>query len=212
MQTGYVLICTVVAAVILSAGCLSAIFPDLPLQTPVPASPVPTPVPTTGSPVATMPAARLALQASDLPSDYILKDRSDISYLEADQISKDLGWRAGYTVSYYRINRDKYDLTQLGQQINLYSLDSMNTVYNIRKEAITDGESGTATVYVLPCPNVGDRTIAYRISHNQTSGSYPSYTILFIKKNVCEELSMSGTTTDFETLKSLARLAADKIQ
>lgn len=200
------IISAVFAVVVISAGCLSTVFPD-PVTEPT-VTPTPTPVPTTESPVVTVQVSQLALQASDLPSDYILKDRSDITYLETDQISRDLGWRSGYFVEYYRINTEKYDLTELSQEIGLYSLASMNTVFSMGEDAITSGGTGT-TVYQLPCPNFGDRTVAYRITGNQNA--LTTYTIIFIKKNAFEELTMTGTTTDFETLKDLAQTAADKI-
>lgn len=208
MHTGPGIICAVFAAVVFSAGCLSSIFPDpLPVIT---VTATPTPIPTTESPVVTVPVAQLALQSSDLPSDYILKDRSDITYLEVNQISHDLGWRAGYAVAYYRINREKYDITELRQTIALYSLANMNTVYNIGNDAVASGGTSATATYELPCPNVGDRTTAYRIASNQSA--FTTYTIVFIKKNAYEELTMEGTTTDFETLKGLAQVAADKIR
>jgi len=208
MHTEPGIICAVFAAVVISAGCLSAIFPD-PLPEPT-ITATPTPIPTPESPVVTVPVAQLALQSSDLPSDYILRDRSDITYLEVNQISHDLGWRAGYAVAYYRINREKYDVTELRQTIALYSLANMNTVYNIANDAVASGGTGATTIYELPCPNVGDRTVAYRIANNQSA--FTTYTIVFVKKNACEELTMEGTTTDFETLKGLAQVAADKIR
>ena len=81
-----------------------------------------------------------------------------------DQMSHDLGWRAGYEVTYYRINQEKYDMTELRQVIDLYPLANMNNVFNIETGAITGQENGTTQIYELPCPNMGDRTFAYRES------------------------------------------------
>jgi hypothetical protein len=210
MYTGSGILCAVLAAVLVSAGCLSAIFPD-----PVPVStqtPAPTPIPTTESPVATVTVSQMALQPSDIPSDYILKDRSDLTYLEMSQMSHDLGWRAGYAVTYYRINQEKYDLTGLRQVIDLYPLANMNKVFDIEKEAIDTQNTGTTKIYELPCPKQGERTFAYRKTDNQSPLAISTYTIIFTKKDVYEELTMGGTTTDFETLKGLAQVAADKIR
>jgi hypothetical protein len=210
MYTGSGIICAVLAAVLVSAGCLSAIFPHpVPVSTP---SPTPVPAPTTESPVATVPVSQMALQPSDIPSDYILKDRSDRTYLEMSQMSHDLGWRAGYAVSYYRVNQEKYDLTGLRQLIDLYPLANMNKVFDIEKEAIESQNTGTTKIYELPCPKLGERTLAYRKTDDQSHLSISTYTIIFTKKDVYEELTMSGTTTDFETLKELAQSAAEKIR
>jgi hypothetical protein len=212
MYLGTGILCVVIAVVLVSAGCLSTIFPDpVPVSTETPTSP-PTPVPTTESPVATVTVSRMALQPSDIPSDYILKDRSDRTYLEMSQMSLDLGWRAGYAVTYYRVNQEKYDLTGLRQVIDLYPLANMNKVFDIEKEAIESQNTGTIKIYELPCPKQGERTSAYRKTDDQSSRSISTYTIIFTKKDVYEELTMGGTTTDFETLKELAQVAADKIR
>jgi hypothetical protein len=210
MYTGSAILCAVLAAVLISAGCLSSIFPE-PQPAPTP-SPAPTPVPTTESPVSTVPVSLMALQPSDIPSDYILKARSDLTYLEMSSMSHDLGWRAGYTVTYYRINEEKYDLTGLLQVIYLYPLANMKKVYDLKKEAIDNYNSETTIIYELPCPKMGDQTFAYRMTDKTSSSSSSTYTIVFTKKDVYEELTMGGTTTDFETLKALAQIAADKIQ
>ena len=99
MHTGSGVLCVILAAMLISAGCLSVIFP-YPLVPSPTQSPAPTPVPTTESPVVTVPVSQMALQPSDMPADYILRDRSDLAYLEMDQMSHDLGWRAGYEVTY----------------------------------------------------------------------------------------------------------------
>ncbi|MFZ1897493.1 hypothetical protein [Methanoregula sp.] len=211
MHTGSGILCAILAAVLISAGCLSVIFPYPPVPSPT-RTPAPTPVPTTESPVATVPVSQMALQPSDMPAEYILKDRSDLTYLEMDQMSHDLGWRAGYEITYYRINQEKYDMTNLRQVIDLYPLANMNNVFNIETGAITGQENGTTQIYELPCPNMGDRTFAYRENDTQGPRSITTYSIVFTNKDVYEELTMSGTTTDFETLKELARIAADKIQ
>jgi hypothetical protein len=211
MHAGSGILCAIIAAVLVSSGCLSAIFPNpaLPIPTQTPA---PVPAPTTESPVTTVPVSQMALQPSDMPSDYILKDRSDLTYLEMSQMSHYLGWRAGYTVTYYRVNQEKYDLTELRQVIDLYPLANMNKVFDIEKEDITSKENSTTDIYELPCPNMGERTFAYREADTQSPLSITTYSIVFTNKDVYEELTMSGTTTDFEMLKELSQAAADKIR
>ncbi|MDD1701417.1 MAG: hypothetical protein LUQ31_00365 [Methanoregula sp.] len=209
MHVGLGIICVLLGAIIFTSGCLSSIFPDPVAVTP---SPAPTPVPTTESPVETLPLSQLAILPDELPSDYILKERSDRTYLETDTISRDLGWKAGYIVTYYRVNREKYDMTGFSQTIDLYSLDSMNMVFNVKKEDIISQENETIKIYVLPCKKMGENTFAYKTVNEKNPRSLSQYTIIFTRKNVYEELTMGGTTTDYETLKDLAQTAADKIQ
>lgn len=210
MHTGSGAFVAILVVVLFSAGCLSAIFPNP--QGPAPTqTTAPTPVPTTISPVSTIPVSQMALQPSDMPSGYILKDRSDISYLEMDQMSQNLGWRAGYSVTYYRLNEQQYDLTTVSQVIDLYTLSNMNTVFNVQEGAVTAQETGTTQIYQLPCPNMGDQTFAYRKTDSENP-LLTTYSIIFTKKDVYEEVTMSGTTTDFETLKELAQTAAGRIQ
>ena len=212
MYAGSGILCALCVAVLISTGCLSALFP----YPPEPAqnqtqTPLPSPVPTTISPAPAIPVSQMALQPADLPSEYILRDRSDITYLEMDQIARNLGWRAGYQVTYTHLDPQQYDMTTISQVIDLYTPTAMNTAFNIRVDALTGQETGTTPVFELPCPSLGDHTFAYRTNDAQNPFSSTTYSIIFTKKDVYEELNMSGTTTDFELLKSLAQTASDRI-
>ena len=88
----------------------------------------------------------------------------------------------------------------------------MNNVFNIETGAITGQENGTTQIYELPCPNMGDRTFAYRESDTRSPFNHDILDRLHEQRCLRRVLTMSGTTTDFETLKELARTAADKIQ
>jgi hypothetical protein len=167
--------------------------------------------PTPESPVATRALADIALALTDLPSDYILKDRSVTAYAGVDKIFQDLGWRQGYRVSFYRLDRDREDMTSITQEIDLYPLDTVKDVYVLKKEALLPPEDD-ATNYQVPFPQQGERSIAWR--EVRTSNTIPvvTYTVIFTKKNVYEKISMTGTSTDYESLKTLAQTAAAKIQ
>ena len=202
--------CAVVFAILLiigSAGCLSNQSPQ---PTPQPTSLI-TALPTRESPVSTIKPADMALQLSDVPADYMLKERSDRIYPEMSQLSRDLGWRQGYSVTFYRLNLEKFGMTGLRQSIDLYPLGNMNKVFDIAKDAMISRANGAVTVYEMPLYRIGDKSIAYKTENTSIPYSLPVYTILFIKKDVFEELEMGGTTTDYETLKAVAGIAADKI-
>jgi hypothetical protein len=211
MQTGPGTAGVLLVMIFFSTGCLSAIFPDPVVVTPTPA-PVPEPVPTTENPYSTIPVSQMALLPADLPGDYILKERADLTYLETDTISRDLGWKAGYFVSYYRMNPEKYDMTVFSQTTGLYSLTTMNIVFNEKKNDALLLENDTIKIYVMPCRKLGDNTFAYKMVDEKLSVPINRYTIMVTRKDVYEELTMLGTTTDYEKLKELAATAVDKIR
>ena len=155
----------------------------------------------------------MALQLADIPSDYILKDRSDVPYTKTTQLSRDLGWREGYSVTFFRMNQEKFDMTGLRQTISQYPIQNMHRVFDMAKEEmVSPVNGGTGTIFELPLAKIGDESIAYKRENTSAPYSVPVYTILFVKKDVFETLEMGGTTTDYETLKELARIAADKIR
>lgn len=210
MHQGFCALTIVMLLFIGTAGCFS-----IPVAQPLPTTPTPTiiPAPTTESPVSTIRPADMALQLTDIPADYVLKDRSERIYPEISQISRDLGWRQGYSVTFYRMNRQMFDMTGLRQSIDLYPLLNMNKVFDMAKESMmSPAADGSFTVYELPLAKIGDASIAYKTEDTRVPYNSPVYTILFVKKDVFEKLEMGGTTTDYETLKTVARIAAEKIR
>jgi len=104
-------------------------------------------------------------------------------------------------------------MTGLRQTISLYPIQNMHRVFDLAKdEMVSPVNGGTGTIFELPLAKIGDQSIAYKRENTSVPYSSPVYTILFVKKDVFETLEMGGTTTDYETLKDLARIAADKIR
>ena len=202
----------IVLLIIGSAGCLSSSPAAQTTPGPTPPPQV-TASPTTGSPVSMTGISGMALQLADIPSDYILKDRSDVPYTKTTQLSRDLGWKEGYSVTFFRMNQEKFDMTGLRQTITRYPIQNMNRVFEMAKdEMLSPVNGGTGTIFELPLARIGDQSIAYKRENTSAPDSLPVYTILFVKKDVFETLEMGGTTTDYETLKGLAQIAADKIR
>ncbi len=195
-----------------STGCLNAFF-EKPAPQPTP-TPTPLPSATTPSPastIATISPAEMALQLSDLPGDYFIRDRSTTSYDEQTALSRDLGWRQGYFVSFYRMNLDRVDITGITQTIGIYPPENMNKVYSEAKsELLTIGNA--TELYEIPFPVLGDRSIAVRKKNPENRNDVVTYTVIFTRKNVFEMISMTGTTTDSETLKIVAQRAVDNIR
>lgn len=180
---------------------------------PVPASnSIPPVIATPESRTVIVPPSEMALQLSDMNSDYRIKDRSVIPFQEVDQFKRDIGWKEGYFVHFYRLDKDKDDQTIVLQSINIFPLENMNKVFKAEKEEMKSRSNVSSTFYEIPFPMVGDMSIAFR--ETQAGNPYESvvYTVLFSKKNVYEKITMTGSTTDYEALKTLTRRAAEKIR
>jgi hypothetical protein len=150
----------------------------------------------------------MALQPSDLPYDYILQDRSVMASPEVSQLSRDLGWRQGYFVSFYRMDINNNVLTRLRQSVNIYATtESMNSVFLVEKEDLENQQISPGTRYEIPFPAVGERRIAFRDTNPAGTERVVTYSVIFTKKNVYEKITMSGTNTDYETLKRLVQRA-----
>jgi hypothetical protein len=154
----------------------------------------------------------MAVQLTDLPSDYILKDRSVMVFPEVTQLTRDLGWRQGYFVSFYRINKEKDDQTGIRQSINIFPVENMNKVFSIEKEDMKSRADGSGTIYEIPFPTIGDTSIAFRGTDANDPNTFVVYSVLFTKKNVYEKITMTGTSTDYEVVKDIAQRAAEKIR
>jgi hypothetical protein len=208
MEYGYrvffiLALCTIVSAG--SAGCLSSVFGPAPsYNQPAAVVPSPTTAPSTG-------ISDLALQPTDLPSDYILLDRSLIAYGGISQLDRDLGWRQGYQVSFYRLDKKHDDMTDVSQQISMYTPENINEVFRIKRDALMPAGDNTSG-YQIPFPIIGDQSVAWRDSVVGPNGDITSYSVIFVKKNVFEQMHMEGTTTDYEVLKTIAQTAAGRIQ
>ncbi|WP_292347992.1 MULTISPECIES: hypothetical protein [unclassified Methanoregula] len=192
----------VVTFLLCSAGCLDTLSGEP--QTPA-ATPVPTTVITTVQPTWVPPeqSSDMALQPSDLPSDYVLQDRTVMALHDVSQIARELGWRQGYYVSYYRRNANNNEITRIRQSVSIFRSEDINGIYLLAKEDLKEQKLTPGSRYEIPFPQVGDRSIAFRETSPFDTEHPVTYTVIFTKKNVFEKITMSGTNTDYETLKRL---------
>ena len=64
----------------------------------------------------------------------------------------------------------------------------------------------------LSDPKIGDSSRAFRIKTTVQGIPVTMFVIQFIKKDVHEEISDGGLSSDFESLKNIAKTAAAKIK
>jgi hypothetical protein len=173
---------------------------------------LPTPQPTPESKVTTVEPSAMALQLSDLPDGYIIKERSDVSFADLTPLARDEGWEKGYYVAFYRMDIKTYDITGITQQISIYPLDRIRIIFDDVKADLLSTANATITLTELPFLKTGDYTVAIRTVDANNPYGIMTYTVVFTKKDVLEQIEMRGTTTDYEVLKNIAATAAQKIR
>jgi hypothetical protein len=196
----------IVTFLICSAGCLDTVVGEPP-AIPVTVTAVPTTVTTPEPTIVPEPSSDMALQPSDLPSDFVLQDRTVIALPEVSQLARQLGWREGYYVSFYRRNGNNEIITRIWQSVSIFSSENINGVFLLEKEQLKEQQLTPGSRYEIPFPAIGERSIAFRETNPLDPERPVTYTVIFMKKNVYEKITMSGTNTDYETLKRLAQRA-----
>lgn len=196
----------IIAALIVSAGCLGS----EPQKNGVVTETVPVTAPVTETTLPRTGAALFALNIADLPAEYILRERTVMISPEVTQISRELGWMQGYTVTFDRINKEKDDATRIRQSISIFPSENLKKVFTIEKDNLAHPSGTPVNPDEIPFPATGDRSIAYRWT-NSSGSAMVVYTVIFTKKNAFERITMTGTTTDYEALKDIVRKAAGKI-
>jgi hypothetical protein len=194
------------AAFLVSAGCLDspAGQPTEPSAQPAPAT-VATTVPATWVPQE--PSSDMALQPSDLPADYVLQDRTVMALQEVSPLARELGWRQGYYVSFSRRNIHNIEITRIRQSVSIFLSGDIDGIFLLEKEELREQHLTPGSRYEIPFPPVGEQSIAFREMNPLDPDRPVTYIVIFTKKNVFEKITMAGTSTDYETLKSLAERA-----
>ncbi|MDD1683686.1 MAG: hypothetical protein LUO98_07615 [Methanoregula sp.] len=151
----------------------------------------------------------MALQRDELPENYQIKERSEQVRSDVVQSALDLGWKKGYTVKFVQSDSNNLEITSIEQGISVYPIENIDKSLSLQRDESAKYTANT-TIDDLSNPNIGDQSQAYRITNK--SDNSKSYVIDFVKQDVVESLRMSGTFTDYETLKELAKTAAEKIE
>lgn len=204
-RTGGILL--VILALACTAGCINPQSG----QPAAAATALPTTLPIAENPSAAATASEMALLPGDLPADYILRDRSVMISPEVTQLTRDLGWRQGYFVTYDRTGRTRSDQTRIRQAISIFPVENLKKVYTLEKLELDRPADSAGTWDEVPFPAIGDRSIAYRATDSPAPGQV-TYTVIFTKNNAYERITMTGTSTDYEALKTIVRTAAAEIR
>ena len=158
--------------------------------------------------VTTKQPSELILTLSDLGEGYTTKESTPRLKSDVSEEGISWGWKDGYYVRHARVGENIFDVTVIEHWVSIYPIE------NVGKNLEQGEESNENVTYEeLPSPNIGDKSRAWRVTTSDSSGeSNRYYEIEFIKMNIYERVDMSGTTTDYETLKTLAKKAEAKIK
>jgi hypothetical protein len=168
--------------------------------------------PTPESRIATVEPSGMSLQLADLPDGYVIRERSDVAYADINPLARDEGWKKGYYVAFYRMNTWNYDITGITQQISVYPTDRIRIIFDEVKSGVESRSNASISVAELPFSKTGDQSIALRLIDANDQHGIMTYTVIFTKKDVLEQIEMKGTTTDYEVLKDIAGTAAGRIR
>src|SRR5208337_1856034 len=201
------IILTVAFLLILSifiAGCTS-----------ISSTSIPTPVQTTAIQLSTIDPSEMALTLSDVPAGFTIKEGSERTSSDMSQEAHANGWEKGYYVQFERsstgTNTGVVDFEILEQTISVYPIDNVNQVLDERGPEILQTANTTFKVEQLSDPEIGDSSAAFRIKTSYSGVPINGFDIIFVKKDVYEEVASMGTSADYETLKNLANVSASKI-
>ena len=204
----YAIIVGILICTLCTAGC----FLLDPAPQVVPPSTQVTLPSTPESRIASVEPSGMALQLADLPEGYVIRERSDVAYADINPLARDEGWKKGYYVAFYRMNIRNYDITGITQQISVYPPDRIRIIFEEVKTGVESRANASVSVIELPFSKTGDRSIALRLTDANDQYGIMTYTVIFYKKDVLEQIEMKGTTTDYEVLKNIAGTAAGKIR
>ena len=153
--------------------------------------------------------SKMALQPGDLPENFIIKERSERTTSDAAKAALENGWEKGYGVTFSRVDLNQRVGTEITQDISIYPIEKISHMLPVIKAGYTQQWGNTSVVEDLSDPKIGDQSQAFRITNTDKS---KTYIIIFNKMDVLETFTMTGITTDYETLKELAKKAASNVK
>lgn len=158
--------------------------------------------------LSTLEPSELILQLSDFPSNYSLRERTERVKSDISQDAINLGWKKGYYALYGKADTKLLDVLLIEHFVSVYPIENISNVLTLPKNSTEKVKYDE-----LSKPNIGDASIAFRITQKDELGvEYRVYQIEFVKMDVYESLRMIGTTTDYDLLKNLSKKAEAKIR
>lgn len=159
--------------------------------------------------------SELVLTLSDLPGGYEVYARGERVKSDVRKDALNIGWINGYFVDFKKESGiNPYNEIVLSNQMSIYPEENISKVLNTSRSQLIPYKYNSITqtvkrVGMLSSPAIGDESIAYRITIEDTYGTLISkvYQIEFVKLDIYEVL----TGLDYDLLKDAARKLEAKI-
>ena len=178
----YLLFILLLVVILITAGCVggnkNTVF---------------TPTPTPENILSTIDPSEMALQLSDLPDDFTIKDRSEGISSDINQSELNFSWKRGYIVKFSSHN------TQINQFISIFSIDYLPKLFAETKGRLQNAAGSDAILDELSDPKIGDQSKAFRVTYDDGS---IVYSISFIKNDVYEDFLLAGLLSGTQTAGS----------
>lgn len=222
LMTGLVAVMVILATGL--AGCTSQ-APSATLAATTPAAPVttaaspeetPAAQPSAAAPAAATTAAvtgspEYFLQPAEIPGNFTLAENRERVASELSQWARDHGWTKGYAAVYRK--NDPASATVITQNISVYSRENATLAVTDTIDGMADviakENNANLSVEKLTIAPIGDASGSLKCSDK--SDNSVLYVISFAKAGVFEDIEVTGTEADYESLKQLATAAAAKI-
>lgn len=153
----------------------------------------------------TVEIAEMALQTSDLPQNYTLKEKAIKTHDDVSEQTIEKGWKEGYYTIHYNLWNNATNITVIEQHISIFEPGKADDFVKID---LVSNEF--ATYRELTDPGIGDVSRAFEVSPANEDDVY--YILKFSKMNVYEIMYLKGTDKDYNSLKRIAEIAEAKIE
>jgi hypothetical protein len=208
----YLVLGVLVCAVLAASGCTTPAGPSAPAAPPL-SAPAP---------------AALALAPADVPAGYTLTGTREKNATEVSRLALDLGWKAGYVVTFTTTSAGPEGTGTIVQTITVYPEKSIPGVIGVIEK---QERSDTGMTFAdIPAPGIGDASggftaraqarLLLKTNSNgnplepesvQTEPVQDFAEVYFSKGQVLEVIRMTGPGSGAATVTALARAAYAKI-
>jgi hypothetical protein len=219
----FLILAATLTIILLVAGCTTSSSPAaVPSATPIPAM-----VSGTGIP------SSLVLTTADLPDGYVQTTARAKDISEVGEIAQDLGWQAGYVVTFTNGSAPAGQQDTIIQTITTYPKESMDGILGLMGKqethmsgmVITDipvseiGPAGTGFLARVsaesslntPTTNVMPSVMIIQTQQPRAGPNEDFAEVYFTKGTTFEVIKMTGPHSDGAVVASLARTAYTKI-
>src|SRR3989344_5606070 len=140
--------------------------------------------------------SELIFDLTELPEGFQIAERTPRLKSDVSEEGINLGWKEGYLIKYTK-GEGIFDISVIELYTSRYPVENISKVI----EPVQQIEG--YLFEELPNPNIGETSIAIRYTDDEFG--LRTYWIQFTKKDIYVSLTMSGTATDYELIKELAK-------